>query len=100
MHTDDEVADRVWNREAESSLRGYLGPQPPGTQVSAPTTNIPTEFANRLPNRDELETARKNFAVISCVITSAEWLLLNRGGNLRAVFRYDGDDSAASWIVP
>jgi len=101
IHTDDDVADRIWHDEAESSLRGYLAPYVPGTERPAPETNLPNAVRQRIPDRSELTSARANFAVISCVVGAADWLLLRPDGNLRARFTYeDGATSTMDWLAP
>ena len=101
IHTDDDVADRIWHAEAESSLRGYLAPYVPGTVRPAPESNLPNTVRERIPDRSELTSARANFVVISCVVDAADWLLLRPDGNLRARFAYeDGAVSTADWLAP
>lgn len=99
IHADDEVADRVWRQESESSLRGYLAPSRPGTVCRHPDVNLPPDMRDRIPRRDELSAARSNFSVISCDVSSAEWLLLRSIGNLRARFSYAADGTcSAEWL--
>ena len=100
IHHADEVADRVWQSEPESSLRGYLAPIVPGTVVNGPSCNLPDKVMGRIPDRDELAAARTNFAVIQCEVETIEWLTLSREGNLRARFRYSNDEVHADWLAP
>jgi len=101
LHTADATADRFWNSEPESSLRGYLAPYSPGTACQQPEPNLPEFVINRIPSRDELIAGRDNFAVISCVVETMEWLLLRRQGNLRARFCYQPTGTMTSeWLAP
>ncbi|MEQ9408873.1 MAG: pyridoxamine 5'-phosphate oxidase family protein [Fuerstiella sp.] len=101
IHTDDPVADRLWDEESEQSLRGFLAPLPPGTRCDGPTVNLPEELRNRSPERDELAVGRQNFAVLQCNVQSAEWVLLRSDGNLRARFVYvEQNDCLAEWLAP
>ncbi|MEO2012973.1 MAG: pyridoxamine 5'-phosphate oxidase family protein [Fuerstiella sp.] len=101
VHTDDDVADRVWGDEAESSLRGYLAPYVPGSVQPAPEFNLPPGVQGRIPLRHELSAARANFVVISCAVATADWLLLQAHGNLQARFTYEsGAVSTADWLAP
>lgn len=100
IHTVDNVAETMWQEEAESSLRGYLGHLAPGTLTEEPEHNLPDMFRDRLPDRQELTAARKNFAVLQCRVTSAEIVVLNRSGNLRAYFDYSADTPQMSWMAP
>ena len=101
IHTDDETADRFWQSEPESSLRGYLAPHAPGVVSGTADINLPDNVRGRIPQRDELAAGRQNFAVISCVVRAAEWLLLQQSGNLRARVVYDeSGQQAAEWVCP
>ena len=101
IHTDDETADRFWQSEPESSLRGYLAPHAPGVVSSTADVNLPYDVRGRIPHRDELAAGRQNFAVISCVVHAAEWLLLRQSGNLRARFACENPGQlTAEWVYP
>lgn len=99
IHHSDEIADRLWETEPESSLRGYLAPFAPGTVCDRPEGNLPTSVVGRVPGREELQAARPNFAVITCKVESIEWLLLSREGNLRARFDYVNDSVVSQWLA-
>ncbi|MEZ6127828.1 MAG: pyridoxamine 5'-phosphate oxidase family protein [Planctomycetaceae bacterium] len=101
IHTDDAIADQLWNTQPQSSLRGYLGSLLPGRICDQPENNIPANLRGKIPTREELSSGRVNFAVICCLIDSAECLLLSPEGNRRAVFRYSsGQTASADWVVP
>ena len=101
VHVEEHVTDWLWQKEPVASLRGYLAVFPPGAVCGGPETNLPEHVLGRIPEPGELLPGRKNFAVISSVIESAEWLMLRREGNLRAVFRYEGGQVASSdWLAP
>jgi len=101
LHSADDVAEQLWRDEPESSLRAYLAPYVPGSVQPAPESNLPDEVRERIPDRHELSAARPNFAVISCDVDAADWLLLRAGGNLRARFTYEaGAVSTADWLAP
>ena len=101
VHTDDATANRFWENESDSSLRGYLAPYSPGKVCTQPDPNLPEFARNRIPSREELRTGRKNFAVISSVVQKMEWLLLRREGNLRARFCYQPTGNVISeWVAP
>ncbi len=101
VHTDDDIAEQIWQDETELSLRGYLAPYVPGTVQSAPESNLPDDVGQRIPQREELSKARANFAVISSAVDTADWLLLRPDGNLRARFTYEaGAVSTVDWLAP
>ncbi|MBL8816116.1 MAG: pyridoxamine 5'-phosphate oxidase family protein [Planctomyces sp.] len=101
VHTDDVIADAIWSAGEPENLRMYLAPHPPGTISELSTSNLPPEFIGRIPERRDLEAGRSNFCVISVQVLSMDWLLLNRGGHVRAIFGYDQDDEThRKWLCP
>lgn len=101
LHTHSEFAERIWNHEPESSLRGYLAPYEPGRIMAAAEVNLPESVRGRIPDRQELHAGKKNFAVISCLVSSAECVILRSNGNLRARFQYSADGNVQSdWLAP
>lgn len=93
--------EEIWNTESASSLRTYLAPSAPGQDSLKPNCNLPESVVGRVPSRRELQEAIDNFAVIRCDVTSADWLLLQRDGNLRARFDYDGGELVrCRWLTP
>lgn len=101
LHTNDQIAERLWTSAAPESLRGYLAPLAPGTAVAAPSDNLPQAVRGRIPTRAEVEPGRAQFAVICVSITVLDWLALSANGNRRALFRYEaGKPMNAEWIAP
>ena len=101
VQTEGPVADRLWAESDVSSLRGYLAPVAPGTRSDELTVNLPAEFRDELPTRQQLESGRRNFSALIFTVTSIEWLILNRSGNLRALFEYDiAGQVRRSWMAP
>ena len=99
VHTDDSTADAEWYSAAASSRRGYLAPQPPGTRVQQPDSNLPDSVIGRVPTEQELANARPNFAVIVVAATEIDWLKLDREANFRARFDYSSGDPVAQWVA-
>lgn len=101
LHEVDEVANELWQAEPESSLRGYLAPLSPGLVTKSPSPNLPADVVGRIPSREELMAARDHFCVVSCVAKRLEWLWLDRSGNRRAIFEYEGESvEKMSWLAP
>lgn len=101
IHHHDQLSQQLWDHQPLSSLRGYLAPLPPGTRCETAAVNLPTNVRDRVPDANELATAKQNFAAISCVASSIEWLLLRPSGNLRLKVRYDADGSRTiDWLAP
>lgn len=90
LHLDDALADAAWTASREGSLVCYAAAQAPGTAIAAPAAA--PRFA---------AAGRANFAVISLVFDSLDWLLLDPAGHRRARFAWDGAGRlAAEWIAP
>lgn len=101
IHTDDAVADQLWQTESATSIKCYLGPLAPGAICSEPEHNLHPEFIESIPDRSQLEVARPNFAAVGFVVKQLDWLQLNRSGNLHAQFTYADDRSmAGTWTAP
>lgn len=101
IHTEGDCFERLWQNATESSLKTYLAPRPPGAQCLHPDPNLPDFAVGRIPVRAETEAGRVNFAVITVVADSAEWLRLSIRGNTRARFRYrDQRFESAEWLTP
>ncbi len=101
IHHDDKVSRQLWEQQPLSSLRGYLAPLPPGTRCETADVNLPADVRDRVPNANELAAAEQNFAAISCVASSIEWLQLRPSGNLRLKVEYGADGSRTiEWLAP
>jgi general stress protein 26 len=101
IHESHEIADQLWSSGTPASLKMYLGPTAPGTVCSGPNRNLPDDMLGRLPERDEIEQGRVNFAAIQVHVQSLEWLMLSRDGNLRARFiYYRGQLNRMEWLAP
>lgn len=101
VHTDDEIADQLWQSESATSIKCYLGPLAPGAICSEPEHNLHAEFLAAIPDRSQLEPARANFAAVHFVVKQLDWLQLNRSGNLHAEFNYADDRSVSgNWTAP
>lgn len=101
LHTDDATADRMWKQQPEASLKGYLGEHAPGSVSDTCHPNLPERWGDALPDRHALSAARSNFCVVNVDVKSLEYLLLDRSGQRRAIFRYENDGTmAANWLMP
>ncbi|MEM6458768.1 MAG: pyridoxamine 5'-phosphate oxidase family protein [Planctomycetota bacterium] len=103
VHTDDGLADRQWSSSRPSSRRCYLAPRPPGSACDGPSPNLPASVVGRVPDEEESEAGRANFAVVCCVATRFDFLYLHHAGHRRAVFTWDGGpgaEPAMTWAEP
>lgn len=101
IHTDTQVADRLWQQSPPESLRSCLAPYAPGTHSIHPCDNLPDSVRGRIPERQELRSGRSRFAVVRIIAEQADWLLLSRDGNRRATFGYSpGKEPVREWLCP
>ena len=101
VHQDDDIRDDFWQSEPESSLRAYLAPLPPGTVCSDATANLPENVQGRIPDRNEVQPGKTNFAVISVQIHSAEFLILRESGHTRGRWTFSDQQSPTfDWLAP
>ena len=89
VHFDDEAADAAWAASQRQSRFCYAITVAPGTRVEAP-----------LPAPASDSGGRPNFAVVNVAFDRLEWLWLASEGHRRALFTWQGDACAASWLCP
>jgi pyridoxamine 5'-phosphate oxidase len=101
IHTRGETADQLWADGTTASLKIYCGSAAPGTVSAAPDANLPPQLVGRIPDRNEIEGGRTNFAALEVHTETVEWLRLSRDGNLRARFSPEaGLPLRAEWVAP
>ena len=100
LHTGDELAEEQWLATGFFSRRCYVGDAP--TQiVKKATTGMPEKIINRQPTKDESESGRANFAVISSTIDVIDCLELDVKGNRRSLFVWNKNlELETSWLTP
>jgi len=101
IHTQGETADQLWKDGTTASLKIYCGSSAPGTVSDVPDANLPPQFVGRIPDRNEIEGGRTNFAALEVHTETVEWLRLSRDGNLRARFSSEaGLPVQVEWVAP
>lgn len=101
LHFDDELANAVWQNSHPKSLKIYVKPIAPNTEVDEPQSGIAAEIESaKLSNRDEVEEGRKYFAVVRTRIDEISFLHLHKEGNYRAHFKWGKNGVSSSWIIP
>ena len=100
IHTTDELAEEQWQATAPFSRRCYIGEAP--TQTSKkPTSGLPVDLTDREPTREESETGRAGFAVISTKIETIDCLELDFQGNRRSSFVWNAKgELERKWLTP
>lgn len=102
VHTDDQIADDMWEAESPSSLDVYVRSVPPGTPVDEPGAGRPDSARPGSPTRGQVEEGRSSFAVVRTVIDEIDWLHLHPEGHARAQFQFNVERGRfeGTWVVP
>jgi len=101
IHQQNDFAREIWEQMPLSSRRCYLTQKAPGSRTNNPTSGLPTDFENRVPNATESEAGFCCFAAVIIKVEQLEWLYLAAQGHRRAQFDWDADGIVASrWLVP
>lgn len=101
LHFDDELANSVWQSSHPKSLKIYMKPIAPGTEIDDPQSGLPEGVESaKLSNHDEVEEGRKYFAVVRTRIDEIDFVHLHKDGNYRAHFKWGQQGKTSSWIIP
>lgn len=102
VHTDDALADRMWEAEPPESLGHYLNDDPPATAIDEPVDELPDAFHEGTLTEEDVAAGRPHFAVVRTVIDEIDALHLQPGNHQRALFTWDTASNAfsGSWLVP
>jgi len=100
IHTDDDLAEEQWLATEFFSRRCYVGEAP--TQTSKkPTSGLPEDLLDRAPTREESETGRANFAVVTSTIEQIDCLEMNVRGHRRSLFVWnEKGELETKWLTP
>jgi hypothetical protein len=100
IHTDDELAEEQWFATELFSRRCYVG-EAPSRESKKPTSGLPEDLISRQPTREESETGRANFVVVSSSIDSIDCMELDVKGNRRSLFVWNGaGEMETKWLTP
>lgn len=102
MHTDDEIAERVWQEEPPPALAIYRKPRSSSSPVEAPQSGLalPENKEKGDLTREDVDEGREHFAVVRTVIGRIDWLHTHPDGHYRALFQWSGDAFDGDWVVP
>ena len=100
IHTGDELAEEQWLATGFFSRRCYTG-EAPSNFSKKPTSGLPEDLTEREPTKEESETGRANFAVISSTIDLIDCLELDVKGNRRSLFKWkENGEIEMTWLTP
>ena len=100
IHKDDELAREQWLATELFSRRCYIG-EAPSQESKKPTSGLPGNLIDREPTREESETGRANFVVISSTIKRIDCLELAVKGNRCSLFTWrENGEIETKWLTP
>lgn len=101
VHTDDAVADAMWDNQAPASLAVHVREVPSGTPLDAPRDALGEAVHAEPITRDDVAPGREHFAVVRTVVDFVDWLHLHPEGHYRAHFRCPpGEVVEGTWVAP
>lgn len=93
IHTNDKIAQSLWEEESLDELVFYFKADPPGTLSERPTSGLDLDKINE-------DEARRHFAAFR---TEVEEILIHQlrpEEEIRARFFFDGAEFHGHWLVP
>lgn len=93
LHTDDEVAEQLWDQESPDELVFYFKEEAPGTVVEAPTSGVDIDAMSE-------EEARENFMAFRTEVREILWHGLFPEIEMRARFVWNGAEFEGQWLIP
>ncbi len=100
IHLCDELAEEQWQSTELFSRRCYIG-EPPTQTSKNPTSGLPQELVDREPTREESESGRTNFVVITSTIAEIDCLEMSVRGHRRSLFTWqESGEICTKWLTP
>ncbi len=100
VHLGDELAEEQWQSTELFSRRCYIGEAPTRESVK-PTSGLPEDLIDREPTREESETGRKNFVVVTSTVEEIDCLEMNVRGHRRSLFVWnETGELETKWLTP
>ena len=102
VHTDDAVAEAMWESQPPRSLAVYPHTEPPGTPLDAPGDALKASVRERPLRREDVADGRPHFAVVRTVVDQIDWLHLHPEGHYRARYQFapEQEQFEGTWVVP
>lgn len=100
IHTSGELHEEQWLATGFFSRRCYAGAIP-GQPSQKPTNGLPADLTDRQPTKEESETGKSNFVVVTSTIDSIDCLELDFRGNRRSLFVWNESGTLETkWLTP
>jgi len=82
-HYNNDVTKKVWNNTPLQSRKCYMGPYNPSSILKKWHPNVPLQYIDRDPTKEDSEQGYKNFMHIQLNIVEADILELHYDGHVR-----------------
>ncbi len=99
LHTEDELARKLWNRLPVEGRKNYATEKGPGMPLPISSDGLPDKWAAGI-SPAETEYAFPNFMVVVCTVEEVECLHLHQEGHQRARFSWEDGEWKGVWVVP
>ena len=100
VHLGDELAEEQWQSTELFSRRCYIG-EVPTRESKKPTSGLPKDLIDREPTREESETGRANFVVVTSTVKEIDCLEMNVRGHRRSLFVWnETGELETKWLTP
>jgi len=83
IHYNNDVTKKVWNNTPLQSRKCYMGPYNPSSILNKWHPNVPLQYIDRDPTKEDSEQGYKNFMHIQLNIVEADILELHYDGHVR-----------------
>ena len=96
----NNISKNAWQNTQQISRKCYLASLAPGTKLEKPGTSIDEKFEAFEYSFEDSEMGEDNFCVVTCKISTIEWLYLSVKGHRRAKIDLNSKENQFQWLVP
>ena len=83
IHYNNEVTQKIWNNTELQSRKCYMGPYNPSSILNKWHPNVPLQYIDKDPDKEDSEQGYKNFMHIQLNIIETDILELHYDGHVR-----------------
>mgnify|MGYP003347272381 CR=1 FL=1 len=96
----NNISKNAWEKTQQISRKCYLASLAPGTKLEKAGSSIDKKFEAYEYSFEESEMGEDNFCVVTCKISTIEWLYLSVKGHRRAKIDLNSKENQFQWLVP
>ena len=96
----NNISKNAWRKTQQISRKCYLASLAPGTKLEEPGSSLDKKFEAFEYSYEESEMGEDNFCVVTCKISTIEWLYLSVKGHRRAKIDLNSKENQFQWLVP